>query len=265
MIRKLLSAIMIFLATVAFVNAQTGTAVGTILDGDGLPLIGANVIVKGTTTGTITDIDGKFKLPGIPVGSQILISSFIGYGIIEMPVEIVADREVSVNFILIEDITTLDELVVIGYGTQKKEDKTGAVAQIKSDEMIGGSVTDPLQAIAGKAAGVVVTKGGGNPTDDAKVKIRGSAGIGNSSEGGTNTNPLYVIDGIPGADVNMVSPGDIESYNILKDAASTAIYGSQGANGVIIITTKRTGLKSIIRTARPFRSRDCLCPMIRRT
>jgi iron complex outermembrane receptor protein len=91
-----------------------------------------------------------------------------------------------------------------------------------------------LQAITGKAAGVVVTKGGGNPTDDAKVKIRGSAGI----SGATNTNPLYVIDGVPGADINMISPIDIESYNILKDAASTAIYGSQGANGVILITTK---------------------------
>jgi TonB-linked SusC/RagA family outer membrane protein len=238
MIRKILSVLTIFLASVALLNAQTGSAVGIIVDSDGLPLIGANVVVKGTTTGTITDIDGNYKLTGIPVGQQILLASFIGYANQESAVSVSEGQELKVNFTLIEDITTLDELVVIGYGVQKKEDKTGAVAQIKADELIGGAVTDPLQAIAGKAAGVVVTKGGGNPTDDAKIKIRGSAGIGNSDDGGTNTNPLYVIDGVPGADPNMVAPTDIESFNILKDAASTAIYGSQGANGVIIITTK---------------------------
>ncbi|MBI9066795.1 MAG: SusC/RagA family TonB-linked outer membrane protein [Salinivirgaceae bacterium] len=235
MVKKILSLLAVVFITLSFAYAQSGTAVGTIVDGDGLPLIGANVVVKGTTIGTITDIDGNYKLTGIPVGNQVLLSSFIGFTNIEKPITMEAGKEVKVDFILIEDISQLDELIVIGYGTQKKEDKTGAVAHITADELNGGSLSDPLQALAGKAAGVVVTKGGGDPNSDVKIKIRGSSGI----SGKTDTNPLYVIDGIPGADPSMIAPEDIATFSILKDAASTAIYGSRGANGVILITTKR--------------------------
>lgn len=209
--------------------AQQRTITGKITDKEtGEPMIGVTVVLKGTTIGTTTDVDGNYRLSAGP--DETIVFSFIGYKRIEIP----AKDQSAINVQMTAEYESLDEMIVIGYGVQKKTDKTGAVSQITSDELIGGAVTDPLQSIAGKAAGVVVTKGGGNPTDDAKIKIRGSAGI----SGATNTNPLYVIDGVPGADPNMVSPNNIETYNILKDAASTAIYGSQGANGVIIITTK---------------------------
>lgn len=223
----------IVLTTLTFAQAQTGTAVGTIVDGSGLPLIGANVVVKGTTTGTISNIDGKYKLSGIPAGEQVLLASFIGFANVEIPVIIVAGKEVTVDITLTEDIAQLDELIVIGYGVQKKSDKTGAVAHIKAEEMNGGVITDPLQAIQGKTAGVMITKKGGDPNEGFKVKIRGASGFDSS------TQPLYVIDGVQGADPTTVAPEDIESYNVLKDAASTAIYGSRGSNGVIIITTKK--------------------------
>lgn len=233
MIRKILSFLTIVLITVSFANAQTGTAVGNIVDDNGESLIGATVVVKGTTVGTITDIDGNFKLAGISVGEQTLVASFIGFAIIEQTVTINESKESTVNFKLVADVTALEELIVIGYGVQKKEDKTGAVAQIKASEMNGGVLTDPLQSIQGKVAGVMVTKKGGDPNGGFSVKIRGASGF------DSNTQPLYVVDGVPGVDATTIAPEDIETFNVLKDAASTAIYGSRGSNGVIIITTKR--------------------------
>jgi len=212
-----------------FLFAQQATIKGTVTDGEtGEPMAGVTVVIKGTTIGTTSNVDGNYQL--VSEKGATIAFSFIGYKKLEVQVK---DNQV-INIAMISEYENLDEMIVIGYGVQKKTDKTGAVSQITSADMIGGAVIDPLLSITGKAAGVVVTKGGGNPTDDAKIKIRGSAGI----SGSTNTNPLYVIDGVPGADPNMVSPNNIETYNILKDAASTAIYGSQGANGVIIITTK---------------------------
>lgn len=220
---------MLAMAITQFVSAQEISLTGTVTDkATGEPLPGVSVVIKGTTQGTATDFDGAYQLD-VPSGSS-LVFSFIGYSTVEHT--IVSQNVLNVQ--MDSEYEQLDELIVIGYGVQKKTDKTGAVSHITSDDLSIGAITDPLQTITGKASGVVVTKGGGNPTDDAKIKIRGSAGI----SGATNTNPLYVIDGVPGADPNMVSPGNIESFNILKDAASTAIYGSQGANGVILITTK---------------------------
>jgi TonB-dependent starch-binding outer membrane protein SusC len=224
--------LLIFMFAMLFANliyAQQKTITGTVTDKEtGESLVGVTIVLKNTTTGTISDIDGKYKI--VANVGQTIAYSFVGY----KKVEVVVKDQNEINIQLSTEYQNLGELIVIGYGVQKKTDKTGAVARISSEELIGGAVVDPLQSITGKAAGVVVTKGGGNPTDDAKIKIRGSAGI----SGSTNTNPLYVIDGVPGADPNMVSPNNIETFNILKDAASTAIYGSQGANGVIIITTK---------------------------
>lgn len=210
--------------------AQERVLTGTVYDQQtNEPMPGATVVVKGTTTGATTDLDGNFQI-NITDGATIAIS-FIGY----LSEEIVINGQTNVTVSLVPELTELTEIVVIGYGTQKKIDKTGAVAQVTAEELSGGSISDPLMAITGKAAGVVVTKGGGDPNSDVKIKIRGSSGI----SGASNTNPLYVIDGIPDADPNMVAPEDIETFNILKDAASTAIYGSRGANGVIIITTKQ--------------------------
>jgi iron complex outermembrane receptor protein len=232
MVRKLLSLFALFFALVAFAGAQTGEATGKITDGNGEALIGANVFVKGSTLGTITNIDGIYNL-AVPIGPQVLVASFIGYANIEVPVEIKAGQISKVDFVLIEDIAQLDELIVIGYGVQKKSDKTGAVSQIKAEEMNGGVITDPMQAIQGKSAGVMITKKGGDPNSGFSVKIRGAAGFSSKTE------PLYVIDGVPGADPTAIAPEDIETFNILKDAASTAIYGSRGSNGVVLINTKR--------------------------
>ncbi len=226
--------LLLTLLIVGFIaHSQTATVKGIINDMNKQPLIGANVFVKGTTIGTITDVNGNFTIDNVPYGQQIITASFIGYNTEEKAIEITGTGPYNVDFLLLEDITALDELIVIGYGVQKKSDKTGAVAQVKAEEMNGGVLTDPIQAIQGKTAGVTITKKGGDPNSGFSVKVRGSAGF------SAKTEPLYVIDGVPGVDASTIAPEDIETFNILKDAASTAIYGSRGANGVVIITTKR--------------------------
>lgn len=201
---------------------------GTITEkGTGQTLVGATILEKGTGNGKVCDIDGKYAIT-VNKGAT-LVFSLVGY----TTKEIVASQSGTVNVEMDVEITTLNEFIVIGYGTQKKTDKTGAVAMVKSDELNGGVLTDPIQALQGKAAGVSIMKKGGDPNEGFSVRIRGASGY------DANTQPLYVIDGIPNADPTIVAPDDIESYNILKDAASTAIYGSQGSNGVILITTKK--------------------------
>jgi TonB-linked SusC/RagA family outer membrane protein len=208
--------------------AQNLEVTGIISEaGTGDPLVGATVLQKGTGNGTVCDIDGKYKI-SVPKGS-VLVFSLIGY----LTKEVVIEKEGTLDITMVVQVTTLDDVIVIGYSTQKKTDKTGAVSTVKSDDLNGGVITNAIQSMQGKAAGVLVSKSGGDPSADYKVRIRGASGF------ESNTQPLYVIDGIPGADPNIVSPDDIESFNILKDAASTAIYGSRGSNGVIIITTKK--------------------------
>ncbi|MGB4655524.1 MAG: SusC/RagA family TonB-linked outer membrane protein [Bacteroidales bacterium] len=204
---------------------------GVVTDAkDGSTIPGVTIQVKDTFLGTLTDIDGNYSI-SVNKG-ETLVFSFIGYE----SQEIVADNNV-INVALKTAVTDLDEVLVIGYGTQKKTDKTGAITHLTSDELNKGLLTDPIQAMQGKAAGVLITKKGGDPNAGFAVKIRGSAGF------DSNTSPLYVIDGVPNADPTAIAPGDIETYNVLKDAASTAIYGSQGANGVILITTKKGSAK----------------------
>ena len=222
------AALVMMLVFSVSVNAQQISITGTVKDaGNGEPILGVNIIEKGTTTGTITNMDGEFS---ISVSSNAtLIVRYIGYQTVEVPV---AGKK---NFViqLKEDAIALGEVVAIGYGVQKKTDKTGAVANVKAEDLGKGVLTDAIQGLQGKAAGVLITKKGGDPNGGFSVKIRGASGF----EAGTQ--PLYVIDGVPGVDPTTVAPEDIESYNILKDAASTAIYGSRGSNGVIIITTKK--------------------------
>ena len=209
-------------------NAQNLEVTGVVSEaGTGELLIGATVLQKGTTTGTVCDINGKYKI-SVPKGA-VLRFSLIGYVSKDVVIEKAGVYDVSMAV----QVTTLEDVIVIGYSTQKKTDKTGAVSTVKSDDLNGGVITNPIQAMQGKAAGVLVSKKGGDPSENFSVRIRGASGF------SSNTQPLYVIDGIPGADPNIVSPDDIESFNILKDAASTAIYGSRGSNGVIIITTKK--------------------------
>jgi iron complex outermembrane receptor protein len=215
----------------AFSYGQQITIKGTVTDGaDGTTLIGVSVIEKGTTNGTTTDIDGNYTLT-VDQGIT-LVFSYIGYD----NIEIIADQEV-IDIAMSAKSELLEEIIVIGYGTQKKTDKTGAVSHVTSEELNQGNLTDPIQGLQGKAAGVSITKKGGDPNAGFTVRVRGSSGYTASAD------PLYVIDGVPGGDPTSIAPEDIESFNILKDAASTAIYGSRGANGVIIITTKKGGKK----------------------
>jgi TonB-linked SusC/RagA family outer membrane protein len=200
---------------------------GTITDkANGSPMPGVTVIIKGTTKGVISDIDGKYSLKA--ENTDVLVFSFVGY----LSQEAQVNGRAIIDVALSEETKQIDELIVIGYGTQKKSDKTGAVAHITSEELNTGAMTDPIQSIQGKLSGVSISKKGGDPNSGFAVTIRGAISISGS------TDPLYVIDGIPGADPTTIASEDIESYNVLKDASSTAIYGSRGSNGVIIITTK---------------------------
>jgi len=197
----------------------------TTVSGEEIP--GATVRVKGTTAGTITDLDGLYSVDA-PAGSDILVFSFIG-----MKTQEIQITGTVINCLLEEDSEELEEVIVVGYGTMKKTDKTGAVSHVTAEDLNKGVLTDPIQALQGKAAGVVISKAGGDPNGGFSVKIRGSSSL------TSGTDPLYVVDGVPGVDPSTISPDDIESFNILKDASSTAIYGTRGANGVIIITTKK--------------------------
>ncbi len=235
--RKFTLSLIMFLVSLAFMVtaafAQQGTVSGTVIDAaDGTSLPGASVLIKGTTTGTITDYDGKFSLT--VESNTVLVVSYVSYKTQEITVQ----PNTTITVSLEPESEVLDEVVVIGYGIQKKEDKTGAVSSINSEELNGGTITDPIQAMQGKVAGVSITKKGGDPNEGFSVRIRGASAFQASTE------PLYVIDGVPGADPTALAPEDIASYNILKDAASAAIYGSRGANGVIIITTKRGSVES---------------------
>lgn len=207
------------------VAQQTKAVTGTIVDQAGEPIIGANILEKGTTNGVITDIDGKFSLH---VGNNAtLVISFIGY----KSQEIVVGNQRNIKVTLKEDTETLDEVVVVGYGVQKKKLVTGATVQVKGENLEKLNTTNPLGAMQSQTPGVNIVAASGQPGDGFKVNIRGA---------GTNgsTTPLYIIDGVEG-DINALSPADIESIDVLKDAASAAIYGARAANGVILVTTKQ--------------------------
>lgn len=210
------------------VTQQTAKIRGTILDAkNGEPIIGANVLVKGTTNGTITDFDGNYELEA-PVGSTLTVS-FIGYKTIE--VKATAEKQ---TIRLAEDTETLDEVVVVGYTSQRKESLTGAMTTVKSDKLKDVTTPSVENMLNGKVPGVYVAPGSGQPGAGGAVVIRGQASL-----SGT-TAPLWVIDGvIVGSSAGDLNPADIETMTVLKDAASTAIYGSEGANGVIVVTTKK--------------------------
>lgn len=248
---------MLFLMTLflsCHVMAQQTTVTGTITDGtDGSPLIGANVLVKGTGTGSIADVNGKFSV-SVPTGKDVLVISCIGYK--QQEITLKAGQKV-VNVVMKEDSELLDEVVVVGYGTMKKSDLSGASVSMGEDKIKGSIITNLDQSLQGRAAGVTAVTTSGAPGSSSSIRVRGQATINASAE------PLYVIDGVivqgggqSGADFGLgdalgngsvstisplstINPADIVSMEILKDASATAIYGAQGANGVILITTKR--------------------------
>lgn len=224
--KKLFLFISLVFATVA-VNADVITGV-VMAEGEPDPVIGANIMVKGTTNGTITDFDGNFELQA-NVG-DVLVVSYMGY----KPQEVKALAS-PMRITLIPDNVMLEEVVAIGYGTMKKSDLTGAVTSVKADQLTKTPAAGLDQALQGRAAGVTVNSDNGTPGAAAKIRIRG---IG-SALGGND--PLYVVDGVITSDISFLAPNDIQSMEILKDASATAIYGSRGANGVILITTKSGG------------------------
>lgn len=207
---------------------KSKTITGQITDEAGLPIIGANVLVKGLAKGTITDIDGHYSIDVAP--GTVLQISYIGY----LSKDFTVGDHSSVNISLREDTQNLDEIVVIGYGTQRKKDLTGAIASVTADKIKEVAATNAIQALQGKVAGVNISQDNWNPGAAGSIQIRGKRSLSASSE------PLYVIDGIPiERGINEINPSEIESMEVLKDASATAIYGSKGANGVILITTKR--------------------------
>ena len=219
--------------------AQTVTVKGVVVDATNEPVIGANVVEKGTTNGIITDLDGNFTLT-VKQGATIVFS-FIGF----TPQELPATTE-PMHVVLREDTELLDEVVVIGYGSVKKDDATGSVTAIKPDKMNRGLTTNAQDLMAGKIAGVNIVSSGGSPGGGATIRIRGGSSL------NANNDPLIVIDGLAmdndgvkglSNPLSMVNPNDIETFTVLKDASATAIYGSRASNGVIIITTKKGSLE----------------------
>lgn len=208
-------------------NAQNLTVTGTVTDNLG-PVIGASIQVEGTSNGCITDIDGNYTLPNVPANAT-LVFSYIGY----QTQKIAVGGKTKIDVKLAEDSQLLQEVVVVGYGVQRKSDLTGAVASVKAADALKntptGNVSDALQ---GRMAGVSVLSGSGNPTEDNTIRVRGINSI------TAETGPLVVIDGFIGGSLQSLNPSDIQSIEVLKDASATAVYGSRGANGVILVTTK---------------------------
>jgi len=220
------SLLLLVMFLITTVHAQSKIS-GTIQDSENNePLVGAYVTPVGAKGGAISDTEGKFEL-NVPAGVSSIKVSFVGY----MDQILAVGNQTVFDIKMVSD-DKLDEVLVIAYGTQKKSDKTGAVTQVTAEELNKGRITDPIQGMQGKAAGVNISKQGGDPNAGFSVNIRGSASL----TGGTG--PLYVVDGVVGVDITTINPDDIASINVLKDAASTSLYGTQGSNGVIIITTK---------------------------
>ncbi|MFM1875315.1 MAG: hypothetical protein RL266_1052, partial [Bacteroidota bacterium] len=245
MTKQLLAAFLILFSI--SVMAQTGTIKGVVTGDDGLSVIGGTVVVKGTAIGASTDFDGNYELKGVPVGNQTIVFSFIGLKTQEKQVTVKEGETTSLDVKLSEDVMLLDQVVVVGFGTTQKRDVTGSIATIKAEAIESSTQPSVDQALQGQAAGVSIISQNGISGSAVKINVRGTNSIAAGSQ------PLIVVDGIPittgnfdpgnlGSSSNALSdlnPNDIESIEVLKDAAATAIYGSRGANGVVMITTKR--------------------------
>jgi TonB-dependent starch-binding outer membrane protein SusC len=212
--------------------AQT-TITGVVKDQDGKPMAGVTVVVKGTTVGILSDSNGKYALVA-PKGSTTLLFSFVGF----TSQEIEINGKSAIDVSLESALTGLDEVVVVGYGVQKKKLVTGSTIEVKGDEITKQNTVSPMTALQTLTPGINITKVSGEPGAGFKVNIRGVGTIGNSQ-------PLYIVDGVPRGDINYLNPGDIQSIDVLKDAASAAIYGARASNGVIMVTTKRGEANSL--------------------
>ena len=233
-IRIFIVSVIILLSSAFWINvkAQTRVISGKVTSGeDNSALPGVNVIIKGTSTGSVTDAEGNYKLE-IPEGTVVLVFSSVGY----VTEEVSITNESELNMVMAPDVTALDEIVVVGYGTQRKGDITGAISSVTSKDIHELPVVDVGNALQGRAAGVVSLASGTRPGEGVTIRIRGRRSL------TANNDPLFVVDGIPyEGNINDINPRDIKSVEVLKDASATAIYGSRGANGVILITTTRGG------------------------
>jgi TonB-dependent SusC/RagA subfamily outer membrane receptor len=231
-----LTTILLLCLSTAVLSAQTVR--GKVTDDKGESLVGASVVVKGTTNGSVTDLDGNYSFD-VSAGAVTLTASFLGYNPVDKSLTVAKGATVEANFTLSANANQLEEMVVVGYGQQKRGDLTGVVSSVNDKTFNRGPVLSAENLITGKVAGVQVTSNGGEPGGGVNIVIRGVTSI--NAGGG----PLYVIDGTPVSSdgnaatrnpMNFLNPSDIESISILKDASAAAIYGARGANGVIIIT-----------------------------
>lgn len=253
------------LGTVSPAFAQEGKKItGHVVDDTNEPLIGASILVVGTSTGVITDLDGNFNII-VPSGATVLQISYVGYETVTVPVP----SGNTVNVKMKSDAQMLSDVVVIGYGTQRKSDLTGSVSNVSSKDFNSGLISSPEQLINGKVSGVQIMSNSGSPTAGSTIRIRGGASLNASND------PLIVLDGVPleaggisgntGNFLSLINPSDIESMTILKDASSTAIYGSRASNGVIIITTKKGSndrMKVSLSTTNSIQTRTKLADML---
>ena len=225
----LLLTLFLFQSIETFAQQQVFEVAGLVTDNQGVPLPGVSVMEKGTTNGAITDFDGNFKI-NVNGSSSILVFSYIGM----VPQEVDVNNRTTINIQLEEDQEALDEIVLIGYGSQQRKAVSTAVVKVKAEEFNQGVVSSPLDLIQGKVAGLQITRpGGNNPNSGVSIQLRGITSLTGS------TSPLIVIDGIPGGNLDLLQQNDIESFDVLKDGAAAAIYGTRGTNGVILITTKK--------------------------
>ncbi|MDR0937922.1 MAG: TonB-dependent receptor [Mediterranea sp.] len=224
---KRTSSFMLMMMVCLMAFAQTKTVKGTVKDTSGEPIIGANVLVKGTANGVITDLDGNYTLPNVK-NTDVLVVSYIGY----INQEVRVGTQSTIDITLTEDAKALEEVVVIGYGSVKRKDLTGSVATVSSKEITAVPVASVSEALTGKMAGVQVTTTEGSPDAAVSIRVRGGGSITQSNE------PLYIVDGFTVSSISDIPSSEIEDITVLKDASSTAIYGARGANGVILVTTK---------------------------
>ena len=264
--RWLLLLLVVAIAVPQMAMAQDSRIVtGNVTDEAGLPLLGVTVLVPGTSTGTSTDIDGNFSVK-VSAGATTLEFSYIGYSRLALPIQ-----GETMNVQMTPDTQVMDEVVVIGYGSQKKDDLTGSITAVGEKDFNEGLISSPEQLINGKVAGVQIVSAGGSPTSGSTIRIRGGASLNASND------PLIVLDGVPmevggsvsgaGNFLSLINPNDIESMTILKDASSTAIYGSRASNGVIIITTKKGGgdkIKVSLQTTHSFQTKTKTADMLTR-
>lgn len=208
-------------------NLDQSTISGKVVsDADQSPLPGVSVIVKGTNQGTVTDFDGNYNID-VADSEAVLVFSYVGFKSQEVPL----NGQTIIDIAFEEDMASLDEVVVVGYGTQRKQDVTGAISSIKADDIITEGSSNVERSLQGRVAGVQVESAGGSPGAGVRILIRGTGSLGNN-------NPLYIVDGVQVDNINNLAPSDIESLDILKDASAAAIYGSRAANGVVLVTTK---------------------------